>query len=235
MEIENQRFFVAYYRVSTSKQGLSGLGLDAQREAVKRYTLTGGWKLVGEFTEVETGKGANALAKRPQLRDAIALCKKTGAVLVIAKLDRLARNVHFISGLLEQGCEFVAADMPGATKTQIHIYAAMSEWERDQISQRTKAALQEAKARGKILGKAGPANLKRNIEQRQAAADSFAKQLEITVTSLRNSGLTQRAIVEELNRLQVPTPNGRTTWSLVQVQRLLTRISNLKVTAVSFG
>src|SRR5690242_17040646 len=130
--------FVAYYRVSTQQQGRSGLGLDAQRKAVADYLNGGRWTLVAEFTEVETGKGSNALDKRPELRAALALCKKRKATLVIAKLDRLARNVHFVSGLIESGVEFVAADMPQANKTMIQMYAVMSEWERDAISRRTK-------------------------------------------------------------------------------------------------
>ena len=105
-------------------------------------------QLIGEFVEVETGKGANALEKRPKLRNALDTCRKHGATLIIAKLDRLARNVHFVSGLLETGCDFVAADMPHANKVMIQMHAVMSEWERDQISSRTKAALAAAKARG---------------------------------------------------------------------------------------
>jgi DNA invertase Pin-like site-specific DNA recombinase len=148
--------FIAYYRVSTQKQGQSGLGLEAQKAAVMSYLNGGQWELVGAFTEIETGKGADALARRPQLRAALDMCKKTKATLVIAKLDRLARNVHFISGLIETGVDFVAADMPYANKTMIQIHAVMSEHERDQISARTKAALAAAKARGVVLGAAPP-------------------------------------------------------------------------------
>lgn len=158
--------FIAYFRVSTDKQGKSGLGLDAQREAVMRYLNGGSWDMAGEFTEVETGKGSNALDKRPQLRAALEMCRKMKATLVIAKLDRLARNVHFVSGLIESGVEFVAADMPQANKVMIQMHSVMAEWERDQISKRTKEALAAAKARGVVLGKTGPANLKRNIEER---------------------------------------------------------------------
>lgn len=111
--------FVAYLRVSTSRQGQSGLGLDAQREAVARYLQGGARTLAGEFVEVESGKGSNALARRPQLGLALETCRKHRATLVIAKLDRLARNVHFISGLLESGVEFVAADMPEANKVML--------------------------------------------------------------------------------------------------------------------
>lgn len=112
--------FIAYYRVSTQKQGASGLGLDAQREAVSRFLNGGDWELVAEFQEVETGKGADALDKRPQLKAALAACRKEGATLIIAKLDRLARNVHFVSGLMESKVKFVACDMPEANELTIH-------------------------------------------------------------------------------------------------------------------
>ncbi len=107
-----QQQFVTYYRVSTQRQGASGLGLDAQRVVVERYLSERARTALGEFCEVETGKGANALEKRPQLRLALEMCKRTGATLLIAKLDRLARNVHFVSGLIETGVDFIAADMP---------------------------------------------------------------------------------------------------------------------------
>lgn len=212
--------FIAYFRVSTDKQGKSGLGLDAQREAVMRYLNGGSWELIGEFTEVETGKGANALDKRPQLRAALDRCKKMKATLVIAKLDRLARNVHFVSGLIESGVEFVAADMPQANKVMIQMHSVMAEWERDQISKRTKDALAAAKARGVILGKTGPANLKRNIEVRQGAARAFAEGLRGLVEGMRLRGLSQRAMVAELNGLKIAAPQGG-EWRLIQLQRVL--------------
>jgi DNA invertase Pin-like site-specific DNA recombinase len=217
--------FVAYYRVSTARQGASGLGLDAQREAVARYLNGGEWELVGEFTETETGKGANALEKRPQLRAALELCKRRGATLIIAKLDRLARNVHFVSGLLETGCDFVAADMPQANKVMIQMHAVMAEWERDQISKRTKDALAAAKARGVKLGTAGAANLKPNVEARQRAADAFAVRLAGMVAGFRARNLSQRDMVGELNALGIKTPNGG-TWHRGQLCRLLERIDS---------
>lgn len=218
--------FVAYYRVSTARQGMSGLGLDAQREAVGSYLNGGDWELVGEFTETETGKGANALEKRPQLRAALELCKRRGATLIIAKLDRLARNVHFVSGLLETGCDFVAADMPQANKVMIQMHAVMAEWERDQISKRTKDALAAAKARGVTLGTAGAANLKPNVQARQRAADAFAVKLTGVVVGFRARNLSQRDMVAELNALGVKTPNGR-SWHRGQLCRLLDRIDSL--------
>lgn len=140
--------FVAYHRVSTAKQGRSGLGLEAQRAAVAAYLNGGPWKLVGEFVEVESGKRAD----RPELGKALDLCHLIGATLVIAKLDRLTRNVAFMANLMESQVEFVACDNPHASRFTIHILAAVAEHERDQISARTKAALAAAKARGTTLG-----------------------------------------------------------------------------------
>lgn len=214
--------FIAYYRVSTAKQGQSGLGLEAQRASVTAYLQGVSADLVGEFTEVETGKGANALDKRPELRTALDACRKHDAVLIIAKLDRLARNVHFVSGLLETGVEFVAADMPQANKVMIQMYSVMAEWERDQISARTKAALAAAKDRGVVLGATGPANLKRYLEERRSAADAFAKNLEGVIRGFQAMGFTQRAMVSQLNQLGIPTARGG-EWSLKQVQRLIAR------------
>lgn len=216
--------FIAYYRVSTQKQGQSGLGLEAQQKAVSDYLNGGDWELLNEFTEVETGKGADALSKRPQLRAAIDACKKQKATLVIAKLDRLARNVHFVSGLIESGIDFVAADMPQANKVMIQMHAVMSEWERDQISARTKAALSAAKARGVVLGAAGAANLKPCLEERQRAADDFAERLRGVIDGMRARGLTQRAMCDELNRLGIKTARGG-EWSLIQLQRVMERIA----------
>jgi DNA invertase Pin-like site-specific DNA recombinase len=215
--------FVAYYRVSTTAQGQSGLGLEAQREAVARYLNAGDWELVAEFQEVETGKGADALAKRPKLKAALDVCRKHGATLIIAKLDRLARNVHFISGLMETGCDFVAADMPQANKVMIQMHAVMSEWERDQISKRTKDALAVAKSRGVILGKAGPKNLRPNIQERQQAADSFAAKLRPVFEGMQVRGLSQRAMMEELNDIGIPAPKGG-VWRLTQIQRIIVRL-----------
>src|ERR1700722_4424418 len=140
--------FVAYYRVSTAKQGASGLGLEAQQEAVRSYLNGGHWKMVSEVTEIESGKRND----RPALAKALALCRVHGATLVIAKLDRLARNVNFISNLMEAGVEFTAVDFPQANRLTIHILAAVAEHEAAMISSRTKAALAAAKARGVKLG-----------------------------------------------------------------------------------
>jgi DNA invertase Pin-like site-specific DNA recombinase len=219
--------FVSYLRVSTQQQGVSGLGVEAQREAVVRYLNGGQWTLEREFVEVESGKGANALDRRPQLKAALALCKKTGATLIVGKLDRLARNVHFISGLIESGVEFVPADMPQANKVMLQMHAVMAEWERDQISARTKAALAAAKARGVKLGIAGPTNLKPNVEQRQREAADFAERLRPTLTGMLATGRTRRQMVADLDALGIKTPRGK-AWSLAQLQSTLERLGLVK-------
>jgi DNA invertase Pin-like site-specific DNA recombinase len=223
--------YIAYYRVSTQKQGASGLGLEAQQEAVARYLGGGASELAGEFVETETGKGADALAKRPQLRAALEACRKSGAKLLIAKLDRLARNVHFITGLMEaakgngrNAVKFVACDMPEANDLTIHIMAAFAEHEAKRISERTKDALKAAKTRGTRLGVAGAANLKPNIEMRQVAADDFAAKLRGQIDGFKLRGLSQRQMVAELNSLGIRTAKGN-EWSLIQLQRVMKRLA----------
>lgn len=213
--------FVTYYRVSTQRQGASGLGMDAQREAVRQFLNGGEWAVVGEFVEVESGRKTDE--QRPELAKALAECKRQGAVLLVAKLDRLARSVHFVSGLMRAGVKFVAVDLPEATDLTIHVMAAFAEHEAKRISQRTKDALAAAKARGVTLGAAGPANLRRNVEQRQREADSFAGRLQGVITGMRGRGLTQRAMVAELNSLGVKAATGG-EWSLIQLQRVLKRL-----------
>lgn len=215
--------FVAYYRVSTQKQGNSGLGLEAQENAVANHLKENDCELMAAFTEIETGKGANALEKRPQLRSALNLCRKSGATLIIAKLDRLARNVHFVSGLIESGCDFIASDMPHANKVMIQMHAVMSEWERDQISLRTKNALRVAKQRGIVLGVSGPANLKSNIEKRKLDSLNFALKLSSLIKSFQAIKMSQRDIVSQLNILNIKTIKGN-EWSLVQLQRVISKI-----------
>src|SRR4051795_11943834 len=143
-----QSKFVAYYRVSTARQGQSGLGLEAQRKAVTDFLDGGDWQLVAEAVEVESGKRSD----RPKLQEALRLCRLHGATLIIAKLDRLARNVAFISNLMESGVDFVAVDFPQANRLTVHILAAVAEHEREMIATRTKAALAAAKAHGRRLG-----------------------------------------------------------------------------------
>jgi len=212
--------FIAYYRVSTQQQGRSGLGLDAQRQAVSAYLNGGAWQLAAEFTEVETGKGSNALDKRPQLLQALDQCRKQKATLLIAKLDRLARNVHFITGLIESGTDFVAADMPNANKVMLQMHAVMSEWERDQISARTKAALAQAKARGVVLGAAGRRSLEAHRVARTRESEAFAARLRGICEGFALRGLSQRQMTLELNQLRIGAPRGG-KWSLRQLQRII--------------
>lgn len=217
------REFVSYLRVSTQKQGTSGLGLDAQRAAVEGFVSTTGGALINEFQEVETGKGSDALAKRPTLRAALEFCRRKGATLVIAKLDRLARNVHFVSGLMESRVRFVACDMPEANELTIHIMAAFAEHEAKRISQRTKEALAIAKGRGVVLGSAGAANLKPNVEIRQQAANAAIQRLRPVFEGMRARSLSQRVMAAELNSIGIPAPRGG-QWGLNQIQRALARL-----------
>jgi DNA invertase Pin-like site-specific DNA recombinase len=180
--------WVSYLRVSTDKQGESGLGIEAQRNAVETYLNGGSWTLAQEFVEVESGKRSN---NRPQLAAALAACKKLKAKLVVAKLDRLARNVAFISKLMESGVEFVACDFPHANKLTIHILAAVAEHERELISSRTKAALAAAKERGKKLG--GPKQAlaaKLGAAANKEAADRFAANALPIIRQVQASGVT---------------------------------------------
>ncbi|WP_144158009.1 recombinase family protein [Paraburkholderia sp. BCC1885] len=220
--------FVTYYRVSTQRQGISGLGILAQREAVANYLKgVNNSEIVAEYEEHESGKGSNALAKRPELAAALALCKKTGATLLCGKLDRLSRNVRFISELMESRVKFVACDLPEANELTLHMMAAFAQYEAKRISERTRDALRAAKARGVILGATGPTNLKSNIEQRKHKADDFAMSLAPVINGLRAQGLSQRKIVEQLNRLNIATTRGG-QWSLLQLQNVLARIDGTK-------
>ena len=207
--------FVAYYRVSTAKQGRSGLGLDAQQAAVQNYLDGGTWELVGEFTEVESGRKS----ERPELAKALALCKKQKATLVIARLDRLARNVHFISGLMEAKVRFVACDMPEATPFMLHIYAAVAQEEARAISARTKAALAAAKQRGVRLGVTGA---ERAIKYK-AEATARAVELAPVLRDLKQQDLSLRGMAAELTKRRVPTPRGG-TWHPQLVARVLERL-----------
>jgi DNA invertase Pin-like site-specific DNA recombinase len=178
--------------------------------------------LVATFTEVETGKGSAPLKKRPHLASALELRKKKKATLLIAKLDRLARNVHFVTGLIESGVEFVAADMPQANKVMIQMHAVMSEWERDQISTRTKAALAMARARGKKLGNPRLAATVNNTLV--ADANSYAQKLGATLRTFQQAGLTQVQMLERLQESGTPTAKGG-RWHLTQLRRVLQRLS----------
>lgn len=219
MNLRKMTKAVAYLRVSTDKQGKSGLGLEAQREAVARYVAANGVDLIGEHIEVETGKGANALSKRPELVAALATAKREKAGLIIAKLDRLARNVHFISGLMETGVEFAVADMPNADRFQLHLFAALAEKEAEVISQRTKAALAAAKDRGTELGKHGKVLAARN----QAEAMDRLEPIATELLALKAEGLSVRKMVEALNSRSIPSPAGG-KWHPASLHKALARL-----------
>lgn len=211
--------FVAYYRVSTDRQGRSGLGLEAQREAVRNYVAQRGGLVLAEFTEVETGKRSD----RPELAGALETCRRHKATLVIAKLDRLARNMAFVANLMEGRADFVAADMPHADKFTIHIFAALAEEEGRRISQRTKAALAAAKARGVRLGATGALL----AERYRAEANAQASELAPVVIELRRSGVTTvRGLAAALNARAIPTAGGG-PWRAGTVHRLLQRVQTL--------
>ena len=208
--------FVAYYRVSTDRQGRSGLGLEAQRKAVQDF-LNGAALGAGlEFTEVETGKRN----ERPQLAKALAACRKHKAKLVIAKLDRLSRNLAFIAQLMDAGVEFVAVDNPHANKLTIHILAAVAQHEREMIGERTRAALQVAKKRGVKLGRNGAEQLAPLYRQ---AALARAAHLAPILKELQGAGLSARQMAAKLSERNVPTPQGG-RWHAQTVIRVLSRI-----------
>jgi DNA invertase Pin-like site-specific DNA recombinase len=224
---------IAYYRVSTKKQGKSGLGLEGQKSAVADHIRQHGGKLVAEYMEVETGKRKD----RPELLKATAHAKRSKARLVVAKLDRLARNVAFTSALMETNVDFVACDNPHANKFTIHILAAVAEHEAEQISQRTKAALAAARRRGVKLGSARPghwegrdhlrhAGLKK---ARKAAAEALRQgfqeeyvDLFPVVSGLRRKGESLQTIANELNDMGHTTRRGK-PWNRMQVSRVLQR------------
>jgi DNA invertase Pin-like site-specific DNA recombinase len=219
--------FVAYYRVSTAKQGASGLGLEAQREAVRAFLNGGSWTLAAEFTEVESGKRND----RPELAKALQACRVYGARLVIAKLDRLSRDAHFLLGLEKAGVDFVAADMPMANRLTVGIMAMVADEERRMISARTKAALAAAKARGKKLGgnRGAVLTVAARAAGRQARtfrADTRAADLAPVIAELRGRGVvTLNGIAQALTERGIPTPRGRSAWSAVQVRRAMDRAS----------
>lgn len=216
--------FVSYLRVSTQKQGRSGLGLEAQRETVSGYLNGGQWTLIAELVEIESGKRND----RPKLAEALRLCRIHGATLVIAKLDRLARNVNFISNLMEAGVEFVACDLPQANRFTIHVMAALAEQEAALISSRTKAALAAAKARGTQLGgsrwNSGDIASKGSVASvrvRQEEAAKRASDLLPMIEAIRAEGaVSLRQIAAVLNERSIPTARGG-EWSAVQVSRII--------------
>lgn len=220
-----QGAFVAYYRVSTVKQGRSGLGLEAQQEAVKRHLNGGDWRLVAEVVEVESGKRND----RPKLAEALRLCRLHNATLIIAKLDRLARNVAFIAALMDSGAEFVAVDFPQANRLTVHILAAVAEHEAEMVSKRTKDALAAAKARGVRLGgdRGNIAAIRAkgteaSAKVRSARADAKASDVAPIMRDLAASGASLRSIAAELHQRGIPSPRGA-QWTPMAVKRALAR------------
>ena len=215
--------FVTYLRVSTDKQGASGLGLEAQRAAVVKHAAISVGTITAEFVEVESGRKSD----RPQLGAALAMCRATRSVLLIAKLDRLARNVHFVSGLMEAGVEFVAADMPTVTKLTIHILAAVAEEEARMISARTIAALTAAKARGVRLGnpnlQAGTrATAQTATDAKTAQAHQRAVNVLPYIIAAKKAGAaTLSQVAEALTARGVATPTGRGIWTPCAVSRVV--------------
>ena len=217
---------VAYYRVSTQRQGRSGLGLDAQRTAVARFAESEGITLLSEFTEVETGKGADALDRRPQLAATLATARQAKCPVLVAKLDRLSRDVAFIAGLMAQRVPFVVAELGAdADPFMLHLYAALAEKERRQISERTKSALASRKLQGTRLGNptsAGQAAAAgRTVQVR--AADQFAETIRPVIASLRKTGVTSlRGIAIALNNRGIRTARGG-EWQVSNVRNILVR------------
>lgn len=223
------RKLVAYYRVSTAKQGASGLGLEGQESAVMAYARATGATVIRSYREVETGKRAD----RPELGRALADCRRSRATLCIAKLDRLARNVHFLSGLMEAGVDFVACDNPTANRLTLHILAAVAEDEAKRISERTRAALTAYKARGGLLGAQRPgayrltggANAdaaRRAGEVSRANADAAYLDIAQEVGQLRADGHSLADIARRLNGDGLTTRTGK-AWNKIQVMRVLKR------------
>lgn len=224
METTSATKYAHYLRVSTTQQGIDGLGIDAQRAAVARYVPS------KEFVEVESGKKKD----RPKLLEAISYCREKGATLVVAKLDRLARNVSFISALMDSKVKFIAADMPEASELTIHIFAAIAQHEASAISARTKAALSEKKKRlasGEEVLPCGATKLGSTMDdsrrataatKRTVKANSDAAKVAATIQRAKQAGLTLQAIADELNGLRVPTPRGK-LWTPTAVRNALAR------------
>src|SRR6476661_6507538 len=209
---------IAYIRVSTVRQGRSGLGLEAQQAALARFAEAEGYYLLQTFKEVETGKGADALDRRPQLAAALKAAKKIKAPIIVAKLDRLSRDVHFISGLMAHKTPFIAAELGAdADPFMLHLYAALAEKERAMISRRTRDALAAKKAQGVKLGGLNA----RGIQNRDEAMER-AEQLRPILTEL--AGLSLRQMAEELNARRIATPDGG-KWHAMTVRRVLARLS----------
>jgi len=224
--------FITYLRVSTDRQGKSGLGLEAQRKAVLDH-VAGKGEIAAEFVEIESGKRND----RPQLARALAEAKRTGAVLLIAKLDRLARNVAFIANLLESGADIAAADMPEANRFLLHVMAAVAEHEAQAISDRTRAALAAAKARGVALGWSMPeraaeqlAASRKGAAKNTAKADQHAGNVLPIIQQIEAGGASLRQIAAVLNERGIKTARGG-LWYAATVRNILARQQEAKAMA----
>ncbi|WP_295589781.1 recombinase family protein [uncultured Lamprocystis sp.] len=214
---------IGYYRVSTTAQGKSGLGLEAQQAAVREFCQREGVNLLSELTEVESGKNAD----RPILAQALKDAKKAGAYVVVSKLDRLSRDVHYISGLMAHRVPFLVTELgKDADPFMLHLYAALSQKERELISQRTKAGLQAAKARGAILG--NRTNLaeaqKQGADTNRSTADAFASRVWPAIQPLHAQGVSLRKIAERLGGMGIKTARGG-SWTAVQVSAIIKRMT----------
>jgi DNA invertase Pin-like site-specific DNA recombinase len=216
--------FVAYFRVSTDRQGRSGLGLDAQRERVMNFLNGGAWSLIGEFTEIESGR----INERPSLEQAVKLCKREKATLVVATLDRLTRDLAFGATLLNDNkVKFVCADFPEASREMLQMRMVFAEWEARKIGERTKAALTELKKKGVKLGSPTPEiGSAAGIKRIQDKADAYAERVGPLVRDIiRKTGAqTLRDIAAAMTSRGIQTPRGNTDWHASQVANLLKRI-----------
>lgn len=219
-----EKLFVTYFRVSTQKQGASGLGLEAQKTSVLNYIAHNGNKILSEFVEIESGKNNN----RPELQKALSLCKEKNAILVIARLDRLSRNLSFISSLMDAKVKFLCCDMPDASELSIHIFASLAQWERKRISQRTKEAL-NAKRQKEPDWKPGTNNLTPEGYQKayktisyNAKNDQAVRFAYHYIKPLRDSGHTLQFIADALNREGYKTRQGKKFFPM-QVLKIINR------------
>jgi len=215
--------------VSTAEQGHSGLGLEAQQASVRAFVSGQGWTLIGEFSDVASGKDD----RRPGFQAALARCRQLGAILVVARLDRITRRAHTLSQLLEDGISIRAADMPGADDLMMRIYAAMAQKERELISARTKAALAAAKARGTVLGgdrgyrpPTGP-DAAAAARERREGAERVAHRLALEVEMLRGEGINSYAgLAQQLMARGIASPRGSMVWTHSTVARVLARVAD---------
>jgi DNA invertase Pin-like site-specific DNA recombinase len=220
---------VGYIRVSTAKQGRSGLGLEAQLFSITRFAEAEGFELAAKFIEVETGKGSDAMSRRPQLAAALAEARRRKSPVIVAKLDRLSRDVHFISGLLSHKTPFIVAELGAdADPFMLHLYAALAEKERMMISQRTREALKAAKDRGVVLGNPSLADVRQQATASvKANADQFAKNVLPVIREIQTNGVTSnRAIARTLDARGVATARGG-QWTAVQVGSILQRVQSI--------